>query len=45
LMNDPKATARLKTLILNAKWRFESSDVLKTSAQDLIDLINSKSSN
>ena len=45
LMNNPKATARLKTIILNAKWRFESSDYLKTSAQDLIDLINSKSSN
>ena len=45
LKNDPKATARLKTLILNAKWKIESSDALMARAQELIDLINSKSSN
>jgi len=44
LKKDPKGTARLKTLVLNAKWRFESSDFLAKSAQDLIDLINSQSS-
>ena len=35
-----QATARLKSIIYNAKWRYESTDVLIKEAKELIDLIH-----
>lgn len=40
LGSDPTATARLKNIIFNAKWRYESADALIERANKLIELIN-----
>ena len=40
LGNDQVATARLKNIIFNAQWRYESADVLIEEAKKLIGLIN-----
>ena len=42
LKETPQATARLKNIISNAKWRYESSEALINNAQELIVLINAE---
>jgi len=42
LKSDVQATARLRNLISNAKWRYESAYFLAIEAQKLIDLIKDK---